>query len=1693
MQWLFCKQPMLRNNLVLCQVLSMKTNYCYRTVYLLSLMTILMATPGIPLMATPAQKPLYLGYNSPPLMLLTMQRDHRLFYEAYNDLSDLNGDGTIETRYKPNLVDSTGSPIDYYGYFDSHKCYMHDGNRFVPGSVTINKRCSSGSYRWSGDFLNYLTMTRMDTLRKVLYGGKRSTDNYNSSNPANSLTVLERAYIPQDVHVFGKEYDPALDTYNIADYTPLPAIAVSASPASQQHHLFANVSLLSEGTTAAPRLLIRTNQTDHIWDWIAGKDKTPLADWTWAYNLIVRVQVCMPGTAGELREANCKGYPLGGTASVYKPTGILHDYGENNSMYFGLLTGSYTHNLRGGVLRRKISSFQDEINTTTGQFKHLLTSPTFKGIVATIDAIKINGFDGDYNRTTPFCSDIEHRARAPYDGECTWWGNPVAEMMYEGLRYFAGAGSPTSEFNYTDGGSEDNLLGLPLVTTWGNPYNANNWCAKPFQTVISDVMPTFDSDNLPGSLFAGPLSSSLSSLDVASLGQYIWNQEYGSGSTKNIFIGEVTPGVADLAPSPKSVSSFSNIRGLAQEDTNKQGSYYAAAVAAFGKTTDLNSAQGEQKVDTFAVALSSTAPKIEIPVTVSGVNQKVTIVPFAKLLRYSGTVYATPQNGGALRMFLISTDTSLNGGRPYYKFLIEYGSHEFSNDNDMDALVIYEVKLNADNTIDVFTTIDRADGAGLQSMGALLHFGYVISGTTNDGVKLLVRNESDSTTDVMYANDGATLVPITPPTTPAVVCDPYYGTTPPTVPTTLPTTLPDPPFLPSAVDNRRGHCDWTWFTVNNMTGAISTTSKTSFTNSLPRRRLVRYTPGTTTSGEFIQHDPLWYAAKWGGFLDGYDPSIDAVVPSWRNNALNDGEWEKRKDDGTIITPNEPRNYFPVTNAGTLARVLDKAFEMAVEQTSSSSAAATNSGYARTPDKIYQAKFSPRYWFGQLIAYKIDPTTGNIDTSTSGVVFDAANVMPAESARKIYSYRPVDDYSDPTTPTVLDKPKGGFEFKWTEFSVAEKIFLNPTCPTGTCTTDDQQAALYYLRGQRNWTGCSLPSCQNRSEASGAFRKRNADVNPADNDDPILGDIINSAPVYVGDEDLGYGVASDLSSYADFVTFMTTRGKMLYAGANDGMLHAFDAETGVEKFAYIPRAVFSGIGANKLSDLTRKNFPHQYYVDGPVAVGDACFANPCSSKDDWKSILVGTLGAGGKAVYALDVTDPASFSKSTVLWEFTHPELGYVTGQPLITRLNDGNWYAVIGNGYESFTCDQTTSPRYSIDSTTGLPTCTGATLDVRNAKLFLIKLNPDLSDGWDEGEDYFIIHATDDQIEPATHTESTDNALAMPGGLTQIKGMTGDINGDFKTDLLYAGDMQGHLWRFDLQGSPPSGWTARSFFQAKDDASPAVAQAISAPPAVMRHPSGGYIVLFGTGRYIYGDATYVDDPAKRQTQTFYGIWDNTSTADPTWLVTGRSQLQQQTITAESTATFGSFTYAIRNVSNNSCNWGSIKGWYLDLLQPPSSTKQGERVTEAALFTGGDRVIFNTKIPSTDACTNGGSSWLMEIDAICGRRTTAKTFDLNKDREVNSEDQFNFGASSGDEKVNVSGIQRRQELPGPPGSPPVSASCGMTTLGEPYCDGGKKVIVKTLSCTDGSLLTENDAVVDSSFCGAGYRRTSWRELQ
>ena len=199
--------------------------------------------------------PPFLTNSMPPMVMLTMARDHRLYYEAYNDASDINEDGELDTRYNPN--------IEYYGYFDSHKYYAYNSatKRFEPRGIRSDKKAPIGDY-WSGDFLNYVSMTRMDCLRKVLYGGYRIID-------TDTTTVLERAYIPQDAHSFGKEYDSiAHDGFDIRDYTPLDL------PLPGRRHLIAttalgNYDLTASPPTGLPILRVLTDSTARIWEWVA--------------------------------------------------------------------------------------------------------------------------------------------------------------------------------------------------------------------------------------------------------------------------------------------------------------------------------------------------------------------------------------------------------------------------------------------------------------------------------------------------------------------------------------------------------------------------------------------------------------------------------------------------------------------------------------------------------------------------------------------------------------------------------------------------------------------------------------------------------------------------------------------------------------------------------------------------------------------------------------------------------------------------------------------------------------------------------------------------------------------------------------------------------------------------------------------------------------------------------------------------------------------------------------------------------------------------------------------------------------------------------------------------------------------------------------------------------------------------------
>jgi type IV pilus assembly protein PilY1 len=437
--------------------------------------------------------------------------------------------------------------------------------------------------------------------------------------------------------------------------------------------------------------------------------------------------------------------------------------------------------------------------------------------------------------------------------------------------------------------------------------------------------------------------------------------------------------------------------------------------------------------------------------------------------------------------------------------------------------------------------------------------------------------------------------------------------------------------------------------------------------------------------------------------------------------------------------------------------------------------------------------------------------------------------------------------------------------------------------------------------------------------------------------------------------------------------------VYVGANDGMLHAFDAGTGAEAMAFIPNGVF-----DNLIELTRPNYQHRFYVDGTPTIGDAFFGSA------WHTMLVGGLNKGGRSIYALDVTYPESFSEANATsifkWEYTDVDLGYTYSRPAIVRMANGQWAAVFGSGYNG--------------------TGTG------RAYLYIVNV----ADG-----------SLIAKIDTTVGTAADPNGLATPAVV--------DINGDSIVDYAFAGDLQGNMWKFNLTSTSSSAWDVAfvsggvksPLFVARD--SGGVAQPITSKPEVGRGPKGvGMIVLFGTGKFME-----LGDKTPTQTQTFYGVIDRNTLA-ATDIVTGRAVMQPQTILVEQNFTFttptGTVTIPLRVTTQNAVAGATGRGWYMDLLSPNVPNFRGEmQVSDSVLRNG--RIIFTTLIPDPDPCSPGGTSWLMEVDALSGGRLLETPFDNNRDGVFDSNDYVTVVIGGVTMLIPVSGMQSEVGIAQRPG--------------------------------------------------------------
>ena len=609
-----------------------------------------------------------------------------------------------------------------------------------------------------------------------------------------------------------------------------------------------------------------------------------------------------------------------------------------------------------------------------------------------------------------------------------------------------------------------------------------------------------------------------------------------------------------------------------------------------------------------------------------------------------------------------------------------------------------------------------------------------------------------------------------------------------------------------------------------------------------------------------------------------------------------------------------------SNQAALAAAFNKISVDIIARTSAAAAVSVNSGAWNSGTNLFQGRFNSGDWSGQLLSYPIQ-SSGAVGSTANWDAGQLLNAVDWNTGRQILTYKPSNALGS-----------RGVAFRWpanpasptaTEIDGGMVTALN-TGLSGTADTYGSQR-LSYLRGntaleQRNCGSCSAPTFRNRPTT-------------------VLGDIVDSAPLYVGSATGSYRDSIATSPYSTYAATRTSTA--IYVGANDGMLHAFNASTGAELFAYVPWAV-----RNRLSALTDASYAHQYTVDGSPGVFDAYYSGA------WHSVLVSGMNAGAQGLFALDVTNAANFTEANaanvVRWEIdgSDADVGYIFSKPTVVPLRDGSWRVLVGNGY---------------NSTNG------------HAVLLLI----------------------DVRTGAISRIDTKSGSSSSPNGLSGL--VTISTTGNGVVDIVYAGDLNGNLWKFDLSSASASSWGVAYGTAASPQPlfTTASGQPITARPDATLTASGKYLVTFGTGRYI--DTS--DNSAGNQ-QALYGIIDGGSPVSA-------SSLQTQTIsstTASNGTTYRFTTHAVGpsmdnvtlsgdNAISTSNYYSSKNGWVLTL---PSG---GERVVSDASIRYG-RVAFSSLIPATGACTAGGSGWLTELDVLTGNRSPA--FDSNGDGLVNASD-------------------------------------------------------------------------------------------
>lgn len=1449
-----------------------------------------------------------------PMMMLTASRDHTLFAPIYTDYEDIDGDGSVDYTFKPTFR--------YYGYFDNKKCYVYNGShstggRFEPKEMSTlaggRETCPSTQSLWSGNFLNWATMTRLDVVRKTLYGGRRVEDTL-------ADTTLEMAALAHDAHAFVKYYGGS----DIRDYTPFTHAELGR----------AGLTMCSRGTDAngqgAPQLRVAKGNYS-LWattpgtvcNWsedqsgfafgqkaqaFYGKYGPPTSENPDATQqahrpnlpskgtdgakyggvgpeLAIRVQACKLSDSIAFGNERCRTYrrTVGGNLQVsHKPIGLLQEFGSSEQTQqpvraeFGLITGSYDDNFRGGQLRKNVGSVNDEIDLGTGRFCHLLsatdsasnckvTAATFTttqgatvpGIIRAFDRVRLYQA-GDYNAGAPRNSsggqlDFPLPHEVP-NGNFPSWGNPMSEMITQALAYFANLpmGGAVSATN-----GRDAAVGLPVSVTVKDPLNDTEndpiagvsrrdlygraICRPMHMLAISSGAVTHDTDEAGSTedvydtaaefIKKNVAQADRSKATIQAATDRIGELEGINNTSRSVGSANAEFGVDCTSKQIGSVvtSGLAQVAGVCPEAPAVKGTYLGAGAAFIANTravrdpADLTNANGRTvaasrlpasalRVRSYAATLSGGVARIEVPIPGK-----------------SGFVYITPEsswdfegfNGkvtnGVLMPGAMLTFRSIYGDATSASYVVTWNDAQFGGDYDMDIVGFLRWEIKPSTTkagayeLTVMTDIlnHNADARGSH--------GFSIIGTDRDsrylthgGVNFDVGG-TDSDCDVLPGNSQGF---------------------------NLQCAYTDRGMKTSSGGGTDG---FAWPTQYNGSrvdfygtgGALTTTVAKTFT----------ITDGAT---DVSLRDPLWYVAKYGSFNTGETAFAlsTAAVPDKRISS-GPTNWDSQNNSGVACSgagcaDGEPDGYFLARRPELLETRLRDLF-MKITQGSNSAPAVSTVQLLSTSLK-YTAEFFLDGFGGTVKAYAMK-ANGEFDT---GPTWDASALMTAQGTGRT---------------VITDNGQVGLPFIWSSLDVPEQapyraamlgLALSAT-PTQeqlnalTAQASRAEKLTLYMRGQQ----------ENVGEGT-LFRVRSKGV---------MGPIVNSTPWLQTGQVAARFTDADFPNEPSYRAFVNdtkaATTSVLWLGANDGQLHGLNARSGQTIVSYVPSPLVGRLE----SALSAANTGPVALMDGSPFTGDVLVLSgtgfkttattSTSTKSSWRTYLFSSLGRGGRAVFALDVTNPASLSAmaqapSAFKWVFSSSndaDMGYQlldpvrhpgSGEPsAIVHLNSGDFGLLVPNGY---------------GSTDG------------KAALFILSVNGPTASGWQASSATNV-----GSYRKIVVSASTDS----PNGLMGATWVDLDNNGT--VDVVYATDLRGQLWKFDLRSSDPREWqsalvdaatttdTPAPLFTAKSGEQPL---SITTAPVTFFPNYGGTMISFGTGRAIES----VDFPDMSVNQRFFTVWD-----------------------------------------------------------------------------------------------------------------------------------------------------------------------------------------------------------------------------